>query len=316
MVKAEQPVYILGLAELNSSETYANPHTGTQKVRDELTPSAAAALVARRAIESAQINISQIDFVISATQTPDFNNPGLVSRLLAELQLGVGGLEIKQGVHGALHALILGKSLIRTGTAKNILIVAVDFLSRYFNSEVVPQGLASEAFKTFGDGAAACVLSAQSQTVCPILEIYQHISATSSAHWQDLVSPLPSSNQFPLRLTQQDVAEGRHFPTLNTAELIAHSQDLKPIADFVSTLPGVFPLWCTHEICAGQLQSLRTLAQTSGASVLETGLKIGYLGSAGVLCAMQQGLKQSGNLLALTIGAGPSWSALALKRVE
>ncbi|MDH5474931.1 MAG: ketoacyl-ACP synthase III [Cyclobacteriaceae bacterium] len=114
-----------------------------------------AAKASKIAAERANINISDVDFIIFATITPDYFFPGSGVLLQRELGLeGIGALDIRNACSGFIYALSIGEQYIKTGTYKNILIVggeiqstALDLTTRGRNTAVI-----------FGDGAGAVIL--------------------------------------------------------------------------------------------------------------------------------------------------------------
>jgi len=114
-----------------------------------------AAKAAKIAAERANVEISDIDFIIFATITPDYFFPGSGVLLQRELGLaGIGALDIRNACSGFIYALSIGEQYIKTGTYKNILVIggeiqstALDLTTRGRNTAVI-----------FGDGVGAVIL--------------------------------------------------------------------------------------------------------------------------------------------------------------
>lgn len=114
-----------------------------------------AAKAAKIAAERAKVEISDIDFIIFATITPDYFFPGSGVLLQRELGLaGIGALDIRNACSGFIYALSIGEQYIKTGTYKNILVIggeiqstALDLTTRGRNTAVI-----------FGDGVGAVIL--------------------------------------------------------------------------------------------------------------------------------------------------------------
>src|SRR5689334_6198115 len=76
------------------------------KSDDSIAPSDAGAEAAKLALSKANLTIGDVDLLISCTNTPDFNNPGLANLILHKLGAKeVPGLEIRQSSTGVLYAL-------------------------------------------------------------------------------------------------------------------------------------------------------------------------------------------------------------------
>ncbi len=118
------------------------------------TATGLAAAAVRRAAEQAGIDISEIDGVIMATLIPDQPVPAMASALAKELGIPRAlAFDLNAACAGWLYALEVGRAFIRSGTAKKLIVVTAELLSRITN----PRDHAT-AF-LFGDGAGAAILT-------------------------------------------------------------------------------------------------------------------------------------------------------------
>ncbi len=109
---------------------------------------------ALRALESAGIDRSSIDFIIAATISPDYLFPGIGVQIGAKLGIpGIPALDIRNQCSGFLYGLSVADQYIRTGTYKRILLVASEVQSTNLDFSDEGRDLAV----LFGDGAAAVV---------------------------------------------------------------------------------------------------------------------------------------------------------------
>lgn len=118
------------------------------------TATSLAATAVQHALAQAKIDVNEIDGVIMATLLPDQPVPSAASALAK--QLGVPhalAFDLNAACAGWLYALEVGRAFIRSGTAKKLLVVTAELLSRITN----PKDHAT-AF-LFGDGAGAAVLT-------------------------------------------------------------------------------------------------------------------------------------------------------------
>ncbi len=110
---------------------------------------------ARKAIESAGIDKSEIDFIIAATIAPDHYFPGIGVMIQAKLGLApIGALDIRNQCSGFIYALSVADQYIRTGTYKKILLCAAEVQSH--NLDYSDEG--RDMAVLFGDGGAAVIL--------------------------------------------------------------------------------------------------------------------------------------------------------------
>ncbi|MFB1486177.1 MULTISPECIES: beta-ketoacyl-ACP synthase III [unclassified Thiocapsa] len=110
---------------------------------------------ARRALDAAGLQPSDIDLIIVATTTPDQFFPS--TACLLQQRLGVHGcpaFDLQAVCTGFVYAVGVADKFIRTGAAKRVLVVGAETLSRILNWE--DRGTCV----LFGDGAGAVVLEA------------------------------------------------------------------------------------------------------------------------------------------------------------
>ena len=113
-----------------------------------------AVVAVEHALAQAGMKVSQIDGVIMATIIPDQPVPSAASALARRLGIPRAlAFDLNAACSGWLYALEVGRSFILTGTAKNVIVVTAELLSRITN----PQD--HETAFLFGDGAGAAILT-------------------------------------------------------------------------------------------------------------------------------------------------------------
>lgn len=121
--------------------------------REESATSLSAIAVAN-ALAQAKMDVQEIDGIILATIIPDQPVPSAASALARALGIHTAlAFDLNAACSGWLYALELGRALIKGGTARKLLVVTAELLSRITN----PKDHAT-AF-LFGDGAGAAVLT-------------------------------------------------------------------------------------------------------------------------------------------------------------
>ncbi len=101
------------------------------------------------------INRSEIDFLIFCTQSPDYFTPTTACLIQNRLNLSnnIGALDINLGCTGFLYGLNLASGLIKTNSAKNILLLNAEEIV----NNIHPQDKSSRIL--FGDAATATLIS-------------------------------------------------------------------------------------------------------------------------------------------------------------
>ncbi len=110
---------------------------------------------AKKALEAAHLLPDQIDMVIAVTCTPDKVFPAAACLMQAALGIPAGpAFDIHAACSGFIYGLSVADKFIRSGSAKNILVVGSETLSRIVNWQD------RKTCVLFGDGAGAVVLQA------------------------------------------------------------------------------------------------------------------------------------------------------------
>lgn len=113
-----------------------------------------AAIAVQHALDQAGMTVDQIDGVIMATLIPDQPVPSMASALARQLGIPRAlAFDLNAACSGWLYALEVGRAFIHAGTAKNLIVVTAELLSRITNPAD------HETAFLFGDGAGAAILT-------------------------------------------------------------------------------------------------------------------------------------------------------------
>ena len=143
---------------IESSDEWIVERTGIRArhfVGDGVGSSDLGAEAARRAIESAGCQASDIDLIIVATSTPDMVFPSTAA--LVQNKLGIVGcpvFDVQAVCSGFVYAMTVADAMIKTGTAKRALVIGAEVFSRILDFKD------RTTCVLFGDGAGAVVLEA------------------------------------------------------------------------------------------------------------------------------------------------------------
>jgi 3-oxoacyl-[acyl-carrier-protein] synthase-3 len=111
-----------------------------------------------RALEAAGVDASELDLIVLGTTTPDLIFPS--TACLLQHRLGANGcaaFDVNAACSGFIYALSVADKFIRTGSAKTVLVVGSETLTRMVD------WTERESCVLFGDGAGAVVLEAASE---------------------------------------------------------------------------------------------------------------------------------------------------------
>ncbi len=213
-----------------TSDQWIRERTGIEEryyVADGTTTSDLGTRAAKAALEDAGVDPKDIDYVVFATMTPDYQFPGCAVLLQAKLGLGnIPALDIRQQCTGFIYGLQVADALLRAGVAKKLLLVGAEVHSGYMpwkdhgivfgTSEAKPTE-EEYAFATkyrdrtvlFGDAGGAVVL--------------EHVPGEQGLIGTKLHSDgnfaqklyVPSGFAWRPYVTEAMVREGRHIPEMD-----------------------------------------------------------------------------------------------------
>lgn len=124
-------------------------------VDDGINASDLAVSAAQQALAAAGMTGADIDLIIVATSTPDMVFPS--TACIVQHKLGIAGcpaFDVQAVCSGFVYGLTVADAMIRTGTARNALVIGAEVFSRILDFKD------RTTCVLFGDGAGAVVLSA------------------------------------------------------------------------------------------------------------------------------------------------------------
>ena len=204
---------------MDTTDEWIQERTGIKErryVEKGVGPSDLAIPATEQALEAAGLTVSDIDFIIFATSTPDFYAPG--SGCVLQEKMGfneIGALDIRVQCSGFIYGLSIAEQYIRTGNFKNILLIGAEVQSTAMN-------LTDEGRDTaiiFGDGAGAAILSATEENK-GILSTHMH---SEGKYLKELWLEAPASNAGHPRITREVLDEGKQYLKMNGKEVFRHA---------------------------------------------------------------------------------------------
>ena len=297
---------------LETSDEWIRTRTGIERryiSLDENT-SDLAVEASKKALNQAGLSAEEIDLIIVATVTPDNFTPS--TACIVQDKLGAKNawaFDINAACTGFIYALKLGRSLIRSGEAKNALIIGAETLSKALNWE--DRG----SCVLFGDGAGATVLTSTEED-CGIKCV--NVKSDGSKGDSLVIQGLPLNSPFKDRKEVSEnyinmngreifkfatkvmeesiveILEKENIKIEDIAAIIPHQANLR-IIDYVGKRLGI-----PREKFVTNLQNY---GNTSGASIPIA------------LCeAIDDGkVKRGDNIIMVGFGGGLTWGAALVK---
>ncbi len=187
---------------------------------DGVGPSDLAVPAAQQAVKAAGLEMSDIEFIIFATLSPDYFFPGSGCVLQEKLGLGgIGALDVRNQCSGFIYGLAVADAFIKTGMYDRILLVGAEVHSS--GLEFSDRG--RDVTVLFGDGAGAAVLGA-TEADRGIMSTHLH---ADGAYARDLWIEIPASRLMP-RVNEEFIREGRHYPKMNGKKVFKKAVEKLP----------------------------------------------------------------------------------------
>lgn len=164
---------------VDTTDEWIRARTGIERrhiAADDQTTADLAEMAARRAMEAAEVEPGDIDFIVVGTTTPDVVFPN-VGCLLQE-RLGIRGcaaFSVEAACSGFIYGLSIADRFVATGQAQRALVIGAETLSRMTDYDD------RATCVIFGDGAGAVVLEPSTEEGV----ISCHLRA--DGHYKDLL---------------------------------------------------------------------------------------------------------------------------------
>ncbi len=304
---------------------FVDPGTGASEL---------AVRAVRTALTDAGLGPGDLDAIVTATMTPDLQNPGIAGLVQEGLGLGpVAAYDLRQQCSGFLYGLDVADALIATGRAKTVAVVGTEVHGGYLpwgdtwdivlgrsDREPTPEewkrNTEHRAWSVlFGDGAGAMVLR-RTESDGGFVASRLH---TDGSHFQLIVVPGLGSAHRPYA-DEAQLAAGLHLPRMDGGGLYRQAVSLMPEAIREVLADGGFTAGDLDVVVAHQAND-RILAGVRRQLDVDDHLvpsNIAHWGNttSGTLPILFHELKHSGRitpgaLVCFTaFGAGAHWGAM------
>lgn len=262
---------------------------------------------AEKAIESAQINKNDIDFIIFATLTPDYMFPNTACLIQSRLGLEkAGAVDIQAACTGYLYALSMAKSFIESGAYKNVLVVASEKLSS------IVDYTDRNTCVLFGDGASACIVSGEGNGL-----LVRDLCLGSDGQYADLLMLPAGGSRHPA--SSETIAKKMHFVRMEGKEIFKHAvRRMSSAADVVLHQTGLSQddiRWLVpHQANMRIIEAIAKRFSYSQKQVFLTVQKYGNTSASSIGIALDEliregGLKNKDHIMLVAFGAGLTWGA-------
>ena len=266
------------------------------------------------ALDKAQLPIDKIDLILVATLTPDYMFPStaaLIQSMLGATQ--AAAFDFQAACTGYLYGLSMAKGFIESGLYKNILLIASEKLSSIINYKD------RNTCVLFGDGASACVIS----DAGPGFFIREVCLGADGAVADLLMMPGGGCRE---PATAETVANGRHTIMMGGKEVFKHAvrrmeNAAKECLDKAKMEESEINWFVPHQANERIIDAIAKRFSIAEERVYKTVHKYGNTSASAVAIALdeltaEKKIETGENILLVAFGAGFTWGATVLTRVE
>ena len=325
---------------MDTSDEWIQARTGIRQryfAEDGQGPSDLALPACRSALEDANIDASEVDYIIFATMTPDYFFPGSGPLLGAKLGIpGVPALDIRQQCAAIPYALQLANGLVQSRAADTILLVGAevhagfmpwrdwDLVRSRAERDVTPdaearanrhRGLAV----VFGDGAAAMVLRRSDSPDRGFIAAEVHSDGRAADH---LFVPSVGFRRIPYVSADVLNADG-HIPQMRGPSLLKKavhtlSSAVRSICETTGVSQEEIDCFIAHQANDRINRAVRDALKIPPEKIPSNIARFGNTSAAtiGILTdeLRREGRIREGDLLCfLGIGAGLNWGVVLMR---
>lgn len=298
---------------IDTSDEWIRTRTGISERRiaePEVASSDLAYEASLKALEDANMTADDIDGIVVGTITPDFIFPStacvLQSRLGAK---NAFAFDVLAGCSGFIYSLHVAKSMVQSGTAKNLLVVGAETLSKIMNYEDRTTCI------LFGDGAGAAVITASDTE-----GIMSSCLGANGDDWELLYMPGGGSR---IPTSEESLKNGSHFLKMEGKEVFKEavkalqSSSLQAIEQAGIT-PDDIDLLIPHQANYRIIDAVRKRLELPEEKVFSNLDRYGNTSSASVPIALDEAVKsgrlKKGDIVVFSaFGAGFTWGASVVK---
>ena len=262
------------------------------------------------AIKNSSIDLADIDGIIVATTTPDYLFPSTACILQQRLSITKGfAFDLLAACSGFLYALQVGKVMIDSGSAENLLIVGAETYSKIINYND------RTTCVLFGDGAGATVIT---KSDAPGI---MSIKISADGRYGDLLTLPGGGSRVPV--TEESAKNGSHYLQMKGRDVfkiaVKRMQDsIIEVLEDAGIAPNQIDLFIPHQANYRILDALRERLDIGKEKVYSNLDKYGNTSAASIPIALDEAIqegraKEGDTILFSTFGGGLTWGSALIK---
>jgi 3-oxoacyl-[acyl-carrier-protein] synthase-3 len=306
---------------MDTSDEWIQQRTGIRErrfVARDAGPADLALPAARDALAAAGVRAADLDLVLLATLSPDYDCPA--SAAVLQRHLGIAGMpaiDVRNQCSGFVYALAVGDAFIRSGRARHVLVCGAETHSTGLDQTTAGR----EVAVIFGDGAGAAVLGPEPDPLRGILSTHLH---SEGRYAEKLMVEAPASRHWP-RLTEEmlDQPGSRLWPRMEGRYVFKHAVTRFPevVQEALAAngyTPADLDVFIPHQANLRISEFVAGVLELPPEKVFNNIQRYGNTTAASIPIALheacQAGLVKPGALVCLgAFGAGFTWAAALMR---
>ena len=305
---------------MDTTDEWIQQRTGIRErrwVEDGQTPADLARDATLAALEEAELDVSDIDCILLATLSGQYEFPGTSFFLHEAIDAGeIPCIDLRAQCSGFLYALQMADALIVAGRYRRILVVGCEVHSTGLDKSTAGRDVSV----IFGDGSGAVVLEGSDAKDGPgILEVRVH---ADGKHARRLWTEAPGC-ALPGRITHEMIDDGRIFPVMDGRFVFKHAVTRMPevlheTLNAASLKLDDIDLFLFHQANLRINEFVANKLEIPESKVMNNIQRFGNC-SAGALPillaeASREGRLEAGQLVSLTaFGSGFTWGSAVIR---
>lgn len=299
---------------VETSDQWITERTGIKERRQagpQETTSSLSVQASRKALKMAGISPKELDLIICSTISPDMPLPSTAA--LVQRELGAPGccaFDLAAACSGFLFGMTVADQFIRNGSAKYVLVIGAELLSRYLDYKD------RATCVIFGDGVAAAVFGPAS----PPSGILASELHTEGMYAEHLYIPAGGTA---LPASCETVQKGDHYIKMKGNELfkvaVRSLEDVsRRVLEKAQLSASQIDLFIPHQANQRITEAVRERLGLCTEKVYSNISRVGNTSSASIPICMdecvREGRIQKGNLILMAaFGAGVTWGAVLMR---
>ena len=304
--------------KIDTSDEWIQTRSGIKERRwasEEITTFDLAHKASLNAISNAGIDPQNIDMIIVGTLSSDYFFPGVSAQLQESLNLNtIGAFDIKAACSAFIYSLSIADQFIKTGMAKNILVVGAEAQTKLIDKSTNGRDIAV----LFGDGAGAAIIK-KTNDKSFILSTHLHCEGKNIKNlWMEAPGTSPGSwfennnfdsERFTPAMNGREVFKNavKRFPEVINEALVYNKLSIKDIK-----------LIIPHQANFRISQAVANRMNVDMNIVYSNIHKYGNTTAASIPIALTEAIEEGriikgDHIILAAFGAGYTWASAAIK---